>query len=72
MEKDYNWQIRDKLLTIEAELLVLRDILPESNLILVQDHNTYDNVLLEIVLANMRSAIQFSTQNSKRKKIKKN
>ena len=59
MEKDYNWQIRDKLLTIEAELLVLRDFLPESNLILAQDHNTDDDVLLEIVLANMRSATQF-------------
>ena len=31
MERDYNWQIRDKLLTIEAELLILNDLLPESN-----------------------------------------
>ena len=59
MEKDYKWQIRDKLLNIEAELLVIRDFLPESNLILAQDHNTDNDVLLEIVLANMRSATQF-------------
>ena len=56
MERDYNWQIRDKLLTIEAELLVLNDLLPESNLILAHDHNTDDDILLEIVIANMRNA----------------
>ena len=54
MEQDYNWQIRDTLLTIEAELLVLKDLLPESNL--AQDHDTDDDILLEIVLANMRNA----------------
>ena len=55
MEKDYKWQIRDKLLNIEAELLVIRDFLPESNLILAHDHNTDDDVLLEIVLEKYHS-----------------
>ena len=55
MEQDYNWQIRDTLLTIEAKLLVLKDFLPETDQILAHDHNTDDDILLEIALANMRN-----------------
>ena len=56
MEQDHNWQIKDTLLQIEAELLVLEDFLPETDQVLAHDHNTDDDILLEIILANMRNA----------------
>ena len=56
MEQDHNWQIKDTLLQIEAELLVLEDFLPKTDQVLAHDHNTDDDILLEIILANMRNA----------------
>ena len=68
MEQDHNWQIKDTLLQIEAELLVLEDFLPKTDQILAHDHNTDDDILLEIILANMRNATKKFTLNYKRKK----
>ena len=68
MEQDYNWQIKDTLLQIEAELLVLEDFLPETDQVLAHDHNTDDDILLEIILANMRNATKKFTLNYRRKK----
>ena len=71
MEQDYNWQIKDTLLKIEAELLVLNDFLPETNQVLAHDHNTDDDILLEIVLANMRNATKKFILNYKKEKKQK-
>ena len=66
MAQDYNWQIKDTLLKIEAELLVLKDFLPETDQILAHDHNTDDDILLEIVLANMRNVTKIFILKSNR------
>ena len=71
MEQDHNWQIKDTLLQIEAELLVLVDFLPKTDQILAHDHNTDDDILLEIILANMRNATKkFYIKLQKEKKQK--
>ena len=41
---------------LEAKLLVLNDFLPETDKVLAHDHSTDDDILLEIILANMRNA----------------
>ena len=55
MESSHSWPITETLKQIEAELLVLEDLLPETDAILERGHNTADDLLLEIILANMRS-----------------
>ena len=71
MEQDYNWQIEGTLLKIEAELLVLNDFLPETDQVLAHDHNTDDDILLELILANMRSSTKsFYIRLQREKKIK--
>ena len=55
METSYSWPITETLKQIEAELLFLEDLLPKTDEILDRDHNTADDILLEIILANMRS-----------------
>ena len=55
MESSHSWPITETLKQIEAELLVLEDLLPETDVILERGHNTADDLLLEIILANMRS-----------------
>ena len=55
MENSYSWQIKETLLQIEAYLLILEDLLLQTDEILARDHNTADDFLLELILANMRS-----------------
>ena len=56
MEETYNWQIKETLMQIEADLLILEDLLPKTYEVLARDHNTDDDILLELILANMRSS----------------
>ena len=56
MEETYNWQIKETLMQIEADLLILEDLLPKTDEVLARDHNTDDDILLELILANMRSS----------------
>ena len=55
MEQTHNWQVKETLLQIEADLLILEDFLPKTEEVLAHDHNTDDDILLELILANMRS-----------------
>ena len=71
MEKNNEWKIRDKLLTVEAKLLVVGDILPQSDVLLATYHNTSYDILLELVLANMRDATKNFYINLQREKNKK-
>ena len=71
MENTYNWQIRETLLQIEADLLILEDLLPKTDEVLARDHNTDDDILLELILANMRSSTKsFYIRLQRGKKIK--
>ena len=56
MEQTHNWQVKETLLQIEADLIVLEDFLPQTDEVLAHDHNTDDDILLELILANMRNA----------------
>ena len=56
MEQTHNWQVRETLLQIEADLIVLEDFLLKTDEVLVHDHKTDDDILLELILANMRNA----------------
>ena len=73
MENSYSWQIKETLLQIEADLLILEDLLPKTDEILARDHNTDDDILLELILANMRSttkAFYISLQREKKLKTR--
>ena len=73
MEETYNWQVKETLMQIEADLLILEDLLPKTDEVLTCDHNTDDDVLLELILANMRSTTKsFYITLQREKKIKKN
>ena len=58
MEEVYQWQVKEKILENEAELVSLRDFLPQTDQILAHKGLTSDDLLLELVLANMRDATQ--------------
>ena len=58
MEEAHHWKVKDKMLVIEAELVGIRDLLPQTNQILAHKCLTSDNLLLALVLANMRDATQ--------------
>ena len=49
MEETYNWQIKETLMQIEADLLILEDLLPKTDEVLARDHNTDDDILLELI-----------------------
>ena len=73
MENTYSWQIKETLLQIEADLLILEDLLLKTDEVLTWDHNTDDDVLLELILANMRSTTKsfyISLQREKNKKTR--
>ena len=71
MESSHSWPITETRKQIEAELLVLEDLLPKTDVILDRDHNTADDLLLEIILANMRSTTKsFYIALQRGKKIK--
>ena len=75
METSYSWPITETLKQIEADLLILEDLLPETDEILARDHNTADNILLELILANMRSTTKsfyIALQRGKNKNYLKN
>ena len=55
MENSYSWPIKETLMQIEADLLILEELLPKTDEVLARDHNTADDILLELILANMRS-----------------
>ena len=60
---------------IEADLLILEDLLPKTDEILARDHNTDDDILLELILANMRSTTKsfyISLQREKKRIKNKN
>ena len=70
MENTYSWQIKETLLQIEADLLILEDLLPKTDEVLACDHDTDDDVLLELILANMRSSTKsFYIKLQREKKI---
>ena len=78
MENSYNWPITETLKQIEADILILEDLLPKTDEILERDHNTADDLLLELILANMRSstktfyiALQREKKNKKQELLKK-
>ena len=78
MENSYSWPITETLKQIEADLLILEDLLPETDEILDRDHNTADDILLELILANMRSttksfyiALQRGKKSKKQELLKK-
>ena len=68
MEQTHNWQVKETLLQIEADLIVLEDFLPKTDEVLVHDHNTDDDILLELILVNMRNATKTFDVNLKRGK----
>ena len=68
MEQTHNWQVKETLLQIEADLIVLEDFLPKTDEVLVHDHNTDDDILLELILANMRNATKTFYINLQREK----
>ena len=59
MENEKNWDVKQKILTLASEILALKDELADTQLILNQDHLTDDDLLLELVLANMRNDTKF-------------
>ena len=56
MEKDKGWQVTDQILLLSAELLKVEDCEASTENILDQPHDTDDNLLLEIILCDMRSS----------------
>ena len=58
MEEVYHWQVKEKMLENEAELVLLCELLPQTDQILAHKRITSDDLLLELVLANMRDATQ--------------
>ena len=72
MEEVYQWQVKEKILENEAELVSLRELLPQTDQILAHKRITSDDLLLELVLANMRDATQrFYIKLQKERKLKK-
>ena len=71
MENTYSWQVKETLLQIEADLLILEDLLPKTDEVLARDHNTDDDILLELILANMRSSTKSFYIRLQREKINK-
>ena len=68
MELEKGWKVTQQILLLSAELLELeRDVLDTAT-ILEHDHDTEDELLLEIVLANMRKETQYFQKNLQREK----
>ena len=59
MENEKNWDVNKKILILASEILMVKDELADTHLILNQDHLTDDALLLELVLANMRNDTKF-------------
>ena len=68
MENEENWDINQKILTLASEILNIKDELADTQLILNQDHLTDDDLLLELVLANMRKDTNFFYSRLQRQK----
>ena len=58
MEEVHLWKVREKMLENEAESVLLCELLPQTDKILAHKRITSDDLLLELVLANMRDATQ--------------
>ena len=56
MEEVYYWKVKEKILENEAELVSLRELLPQTDQILAHKRITSDDLFLSLVLANMRDA----------------
>ena len=54
MEEVYHWQVKEKMLENEAELVSLWDFLPQTDQILAHKRLASDDLLLELDVANMR------------------
>ena len=59
MELEKGWKVTQQILLLSAELLVIEKDELDTATILEQDHETVDELLLEIVLANMRKETQY-------------
>ena len=68
MEKEKNWDINQKILTLASEILTIKDELADTQLILNQDHLTDDDLLLELVLANRQKDTKFFYSRLQREK----
>ena len=68
MERDKGWSVNERILLLSAELLKVEDSEVDTQTILDQEHETNDDLLLEIVLANMRQeTLTFKKNVTKRK-----
>ena len=54
MEQNNGWSVNERILSLSAELLKVEEGEEDTQAILDQEHETYHDLLLEIVLANMR------------------
>ena len=54
MEQSNGWSVNERILTLSAELLNTEEGEEDTQAILDQEHETDHDLLLEIVLANMR------------------
>ena len=68
MEEEKNWDVNQKILTLFSEILTVKEELADTQLILNQDHLTDDDLLLELVLANMRNDTKFFYSRLQREK----
>ena len=67
MERDQNWDIREQVLFLKAEILELRESLPDTQTIILHYHLTDDGVLLELILVNMKNDTHFFYSMEQRK-----
>ena len=68
MENEKNWDVKQKILILASEILAVKDELADTKLILNQDHLTDDDLLLELVLANMQNDTKFFYSRLQREK----
>ena len=68
MENEQKWEVKQKILILAAEILVIKDNLADTQSILQQKHFTDADLLLELVLANMCNDTHFFTPDCKGKK----
>ena len=59
MEQEKGWKVTQQILLLSEELLKVEEEEIDTTTILEHDHETEDELLLEIVLANMRQETQY-------------
>ena len=68
MERDKGWKVTERILLVSAQMLKVEEYEVDTATILEYEHETEDDLLLEIVLANMRQETQTFKKIAKRKK----